>query len=84
MGGVDGREGARSARVGGRRGGRAPAPLAVAHRTGDLSLLREKFEPDQAQLLVPGAASSGRRGRGACLAAAALAEHAAWAAPTIG
>ncbi len=27
---------------------------AVAHRTGDLSLLRSEFAPDQGQLLVPG------------------------------
>ncbi|MFZ0251232.1 MAG: hypothetical protein WAL61_14900, partial [Acidimicrobiales bacterium] len=31
-----------------------PLLCAVAHRTGDLSLLREEFAPDQAQLLVPG------------------------------
>ncbi len=31
-----------------------PLLCAVAHRTGDLSLLREEFAPDQEQLLVPG------------------------------
>jgi 4-hydroxyacetophenone monooxygenase len=31
-----------------------PLLCAVAHRTGDLSLLREEYEPDQEQLLVPG------------------------------
>jgi 4-hydroxyacetophenone monooxygenase len=31
-----------------------PLLCAVAHRTGDVSLLREEFEPDQGQLLVPG------------------------------
>src|ERR1700691_308726 len=31
-----------------------PLLCAVAHVTGDLSLLREEFEPDQTQLLTPG------------------------------
>ncbi len=31
-----------------------PLLCAVAHRTGDLSLLREGYQPDQQQLLVPG------------------------------
>jgi hypothetical protein len=31
-----------------------PLLCAVAHRTGDVSLLRAEFEPDQGQLLVPG------------------------------
>jgi 4-hydroxyacetophenone monooxygenase len=31
-----------------------PLLCALAHRTGDLSLLREEFVPDQGQLLVPG------------------------------
>jgi 4-hydroxyacetophenone monooxygenase len=31
-----------------------PLLCVVAHRTGDLSLLREDFAPDQEQLLVPG------------------------------
>jgi len=31
-----------------------PLLCAVAHRTGDVSLLRREFEPDQGQLLVPG------------------------------
>ncbi len=31
-----------------------PLLCAVAHRTGDFSLLEEGFAPDQAQLLVPG------------------------------
>src|SRR5277367_895191 len=31
-----------------------PLLCAVAHLTGDLSLLREEFAPDQGQLLVPG------------------------------
>jgi 4-hydroxyacetophenone monooxygenase len=31
-----------------------PLLCAVAHRTGDLSLLRDDFAPDQTQLLVPG------------------------------
>ena len=53
-----------------------PLLCAVAHRTGDVSLLRPEFEPDQGQLLVPG------RGLGAeqeeearRLAAAALLAH---------
>src|ERR1700722_2407534 len=59
-----------------------PLLCAVAHRTGDLSLLREPFEPDQTQLLVPG------RGLGAteeaearALALAALSEHLASGRP---
>src|ERR1700722_15707736 len=31
-----------------------PLLCAVAHLTGDLSLLRDEFAPDQGQLLVPG------------------------------
>ena len=31
-----------------------PLLCAVAQRTGDLSLLRDDFAPDQAQLLTPG------------------------------
>jgi 4-hydroxyacetophenone monooxygenase len=31
-----------------------PLLCAVAHRTGDLSLLRPEFAPDQTQMLVPG------------------------------
>ena len=31
-----------------------PLLCAVAHKTGDLSLLAEEFAPDQSQLLVPG------------------------------
>jgi len=53
-----------------------PLLCAVAHRTGDLSLLREEFAPDQGQLLVPGcglgpeAMSEAR-----ALAVAALSDH---------
>ena len=44
-----------------------PLLCAVAHRTGDLSLLREEFAPDQAQLLVPGCGlGPGADVRGAC------------------
>lgn len=31
-----------------------PLLCAVAHRTGDLGLLRADFAPDQSQMLVPG------------------------------
>ena len=48
-----------------------PLLCAVAHRTGDLSLLREGYQPDQEQLLVPG------RGLGPDEEAAARADAAA-------
>ena len=59
-----------------------PLLCAVAHRTGDLSLLREELAPDQEQLLVPGrgldpAQESEARRR----AAAALSAHLASGRP---
>src|SRR6202167_5021208 len=53
-----------------------PLLCAVAHRTGDLSLLREDFAPDQAQLLVPGCGlSPGDMSEARALAVAALSDH---------
>jgi 4-hydroxyacetophenone monooxygenase len=53
-----------------------PLLCAVAHRTGDLSLLREEFAPDQNQLLVPGRGLNAEQEAAArALAAAALADH---------
>jgi 4-hydroxyacetophenone monooxygenase len=53
-----------------------PLLCAVAHRTGDLSLLREEFAPDQAQLLVPGCGlSPGDMSEARALAVAALSDH---------
>ncbi len=55
---------------------------AVAHRTGDLSLLREEFAPDQSQLLVPGCGLGPEESSAArALAAAALADHLASGQP---
>src|ERR1700722_12812064 len=59
-----------------------PLLCAVAHRTGDMSLLREGFEPDQAQLLVPGRGlGPGEEAEARALAAAALADHLASGRP---
>ena len=59
-----------------------PLLCAVAHRTGDMSLLRERFEPDQAQLLVPGRGlAPGDEAEARALAAAALADHLASGRP---
>ena len=54
-----------------------PLLCAVAHRTGDLSLLRPDFAPDQTQLLVPGRGlGPEQEAEARALAAAALLEHA--------
>jgi 4-hydroxyacetophenone monooxygenase len=59
-----------------------PLLCAVAHRTGDLSLLREAFEPDQGQLLVPGRGlGPGEEAAARALAGAALADHLASGRP---
>ena len=59
-----------------------PLLCAVAHRTGDLSLLREDFEPDQGQLLVPGRGlGSDQEAEARSLAAAALVDHLASGRP---
>ena len=59
-----------------------PFLCAVAHRTGDLSLLREAFEPDQAQLLVPGRGlGPAEEAEARALGAAALSEHLASGRP---
>ena len=59
-----------------------PLLCAVAHRTGDLSLLREEFAPDQAQLLVPGRGLAAEQEAAArALAGAALADHLAAGRP---
>jgi 4-hydroxyacetophenone monooxygenase len=53
-----------------------PLLCAVAQRTGDLSLLREEFAPDQAQLLVPGCGlGPGEMSEARALAAVALSDH---------
>ena len=53
-----------------------PLLCAVAHRTGDVSLLRREFEPDQGQLLVPGRGLAPEQEEEARrLAAAALLAH---------
>jgi len=53
-----------------------PLLCAVAHRTGDLSLLREEFTPDQAQLLVPGCGlGPGQMSEARALAVATLSDH---------
>src|ERR1700691_975333 len=53
-----------------------PLLCAVAHRTGDVSLLREKFAPDQAQLLVPGCGLlPEEQSEARALAVAALSDH---------
>ena len=59
-----------------------PLLCAVAHRTGDLSLLREEFAPDQDQLLVPGRGLGPEEESAArALACAALADHLAAGRP---
>ncbi len=59
-----------------------PFLCAVAHRTGDLSLLRDEFAPDQGQLLVPGCGLGPEERSAACaLAVAALADHLASGRP---
>jgi 4-hydroxyacetophenone monooxygenase len=59
-----------------------PLLCAVAHRTGDLSLLRAAFEPDQAQLLVPGRGlGPAEEAEARALAVAALTEHLASGRP---
>jgi 4-hydroxyacetophenone monooxygenase len=53
-----------------------PLLCAVAHRTGDLSLLRDELAPDQEQLLVPGRGLGPEQESEAReLAAAALSAH---------
>src|SRR5271166_6346821 len=55
---------------------------AVAHRTGDLSLLREEFAPDQGQLLVPGCGLGPEEmSEARALAVAALSDHLASGRP---
>ncbi|HVT42654.1 MAG TPA: NAD(P)/FAD-dependent oxidoreductase [Acidimicrobiales bacterium] len=59
-----------------------PLLCAVAHLTGDLSLLRPEFSPDQTQLLVPGRGLGPEQEEEARrLAADALRAHAASGAP---
>jgi 4-hydroxyacetophenone monooxygenase len=59
-----------------------PLLCAVAHRTGDLSLLREEFAPDQAQLLVPGCGlGPSEMSEARALAVAALSDHLASGRP---
>ena len=59
-----------------------PLLCAVAHRTGDLSLLREEFAPDQAQLLVPGCGlAPEQQAEARALAVAALSDHLASGRP---
>ena len=59
-----------------------PLLCAVAHRTGDLSLLREGYEPDQEQLLVPGRGlGPDEEAAARADAAAALSEHLASGRP---
>jgi 4-hydroxyacetophenone monooxygenase len=59
-----------------------PFLCAVAHRTGDLSLLREEFAPDQDQLLVPGCGLGPEELEAArALATAALVDHLAAGRP---
>ena len=59
-----------------------PLLCAVAQVTGDLSLLRPEFAPDQEQLLVPGhGVGPDQLEEGRRAAAAALAAHAASGAP---
>lgn len=59
-----------------------PLLCAVAHRTGDLSLLREEFAPDQEQLLVPGRGlDPEQESEARQLAAAALSAHLASGRP---
>ena len=59
-----------------------PLLCAVAHRTGDMSLLREGFEPDQGQLLAPGRGlGPAEETEARAMAAAALADHLASGRP---
>src|SRR5580692_11944085 len=59
-----------------------PLLCAVAHLTGDLSLLREEFAPDQGQLLVPGCGLDPEAvAEARALAAGALADHLAAGRP---
>jgi 4-hydroxyacetophenone monooxygenase len=59
-----------------------PLLCAVAHRTGDVSLLREEFAPDQAQLLVPGCGlRPEEQSEARALAVAALSDHLASGRP---
>jgi 4-hydroxyacetophenone monooxygenase len=59
-----------------------PLLCAVAHRTGDVSLLREEFAPDQAQLLVPGCGLlPEQQSEARALAVAALSDHLASGRP---
>jgi 4-hydroxyacetophenone monooxygenase len=59
-----------------------PLLCAVAHRTGDLSLLREEFAPDQNQLLVPGRGlGPDEESAARALAGAAFADHLAAGRP---
>ena len=59
-----------------------PLLCAVAHRTGDLSLLREEFAPDQDQLLVPGCGLGPEEmSEARALAVAALSDHLASGRP---
>ena len=59
-----------------------PFLCAVAHLTGDLSLLRDEFAPDQGQLLVPGCGLGPEEQAVArALATAALGDHLAAGRP---
>jgi 4-hydroxyacetophenone monooxygenase len=59
-----------------------PFLCAVAHLTGDLSVLREEFAPDQGQLLVPGCGlGPAETSAAVALATAALVEHLASGRP---
>ena len=59
-----------------------PLLCAVAHRTGDFSLLRPDFAPDQAQLLVPGRGlTADQEAEARALAGAALSAHVAGGRP---
>jgi 4-hydroxyacetophenone monooxygenase len=59
-----------------------PLLCAVAHRTGDLSLLREGLAPDQTQLFVPGCGVGPEElSEARALAAAALSDHLASGRP---
>jgi 4-hydroxyacetophenone monooxygenase len=59
-----------------------PLLCAVAHLTGDLSLLRDEFAPDQGQLLVPGCGLGPEAmAEARALAIGALADHLAAGRP---